>query len=204
MPLTREREGGRFWLPGEEGPDRAIEGSVNIVTAGFFKTLGLPFLAGRNFDASDRDGSPAVAIVNETLARRAWPGRARSANGSWSAAAATPWSSSASSATAKYRTIGEGPSPFFYVSAAQRYERVMWILMRPTGPSAVPSVRAVVRQMDPNLPVVQAEPSGLTAFTLFPQRLVMWLTVIVRGIRRVPRDARASTGGGVPGEPPHA
>ena len=75
VPLTREREGGRFWLPGEEGPERAIDGSVNIVTAGFFRTLGLAFVAGRNFEATDRAGAPSVAIVNETLARQAWPGQ---------------------------------------------------------------------------------------------------------------------------------
>ena len=81
---------------------------------------------------------------------------------------------------AKYRTIGEAPSPFFYVSAAQRYERVTWILMRPSGPSAMPEVRTVIRELDRNLPVVQAATlTELTAFTLFPQRLVMWLTVIV-------------------------
>jgi len=84
---------------------------------------------------------------------------------------------------AKYRTIGEPPNPFFYVPAAQRYETVAWILLRPTGPSAVPQVRAVIREMDPNLPIVQAASlAEMTAFTLFPQRLAAWLAAIVSTI----------------------
>ena len=44
------------------------------MTPGFFRTLGLELLAGRNFEETDRAGAPAVAIVNETLARQAWRG----------------------------------------------------------------------------------------------------------------------------------
>lgn len=81
---------------------------------------------------------------------------------------------------AKYHTIGESPTPFFYVPTAQRYMPVMWILMRPTGPSLVPQVRALVREMDPSLPVVQAATlENLAAFTPFPQRLAAWLAAIV-------------------------
>jgi len=42
----------------------------------YFATLGLPLRAGRDFTEADRAGAPLVAVVNETLARRLWPGRA--------------------------------------------------------------------------------------------------------------------------------
>jgi putative ABC transport system permease protein len=62
--------------------------------------------------------------------------------------------------------------------------QVMWILIRPAADrSPVPQVRAVIRQMDPNLPVMRAGTlENMTAFTLFPQRLVAWLAAIVGGI----------------------
>jgi predicted permease len=41
----------------------------------YFTTLGVPLRAGRDFSAADRDGAAPVAIVNQTLARRLWPGR---------------------------------------------------------------------------------------------------------------------------------
>ena len=47
---------------------------INLVSRGMFATLGIPLVAGRDFQPSD-DRSPAwVGIVNETLARQFWPG----------------------------------------------------------------------------------------------------------------------------------
>jgi putative ABC transport system permease protein len=40
---------------------------------GYFKTLDIPRLAGRDFNSMDRTGSALVAIVNDTLAERLWP-----------------------------------------------------------------------------------------------------------------------------------
>lgn len=45
------------------------------VGPGYFATLGVPLRAGRDFTAADRDGAAPVAVVNETAARRLWPGR---------------------------------------------------------------------------------------------------------------------------------
>ena len=180
VPLTREREGGRFWLPGEFGPEKMIDGSQNIVTPGFFDALGLPLLTGRPFARTDRAGAPAVAIVNETLARQMWPGQ--DAVGKTILVGRSRWSLEVIGVVkdAKYRTIGETPSPFFYVPAAIRYEPVQWIVLRARNGSAIPSVRAIIRALDPNLPVTQAGAfEDLTAFTLFPQRLVTWLASIV-------------------------
>ena len=183
VPLTMEREGGRFWLPGEVGTEHAIDGSQNIVTPGFFRTIGLELLAGRNFDETDRAGAPAVAIVNETLARRAWRGESAVGKRILVGASRRPVDVVGVVRDAKYRTIGESPNPFFYVPAAQRYEPIAWILVRPTGPSLIPQVRALIREMDPNLPVVQAGTlAEMTAFTLFPQRLAAWLAAIVSAI----------------------
>ena len=183
VPLTGEREGGRAWLPDDYGDERAIDASQNFVTPGYFRTLRLPLIAGRNFTASDRIGAPAVAIVNETLARRAWPGETAVGKRLVLGVSRRPIEIVGVVRDAKYRTIGEPPTPFFYVPAAQRYETVMWILIRPTGPSAVPQVRAVIHEMDPNLPIVQAAGlAEMTAFTLFPQRVVAWLAAIVSTI----------------------
>ena len=41
----------------------------------YFATLGLPIREGRDFTSADRDGTEMVAVVNETAARRLWPGQ---------------------------------------------------------------------------------------------------------------------------------
>ena len=46
-----------------------------VVAPGFFDVLGIPLIEGRDFDRRDRDGAPLTVIIDETLARRFWPGR---------------------------------------------------------------------------------------------------------------------------------
>jgi predicted permease len=180
LPLTRDREGGRFWLPGEFGPEKAVDGSQNIVTKGFFDALGLPLVAGRHFTPADRAGVTTVAIVNETLARQMWPGQDAVGKRILAGRSRYPIDVIGVVKDAKYRTLGESPNPFFYVPAAQRYERIQWILLRSKGGSLIPDVRTIVRELDPNLPVMRAGTlAELSAFTLFPQRLVTWLATIV-------------------------
>src|SRR6267154_1168628 len=52
----------------EDHPEKRTQASINYVAPDYFETYGTPFLAGRDFSARDRDGSP-VAIINETIAR---------------------------------------------------------------------------------------------------------------------------------------
>jgi predicted permease len=52
----------------EAGPDTNTNARFNEVGPGYFRTIGVPILAGRDFQESDRDGTPGVAIVNEAFA----------------------------------------------------------------------------------------------------------------------------------------
>jgi predicted permease len=49
--------------------------AFNMVSADYFKTLQVPLRKGRDFDSSDDEKSPWVAIVNEAFAQRYWPGK---------------------------------------------------------------------------------------------------------------------------------
>jgi putative ABC transport system permease protein len=48
---------------------------VRMVSPQYFSTLGIRMLSGRDFAVTDRAGAPNVAIINETLAKRFWPGQ---------------------------------------------------------------------------------------------------------------------------------
>jgi len=54
----------------ESGPDVDDRAQYNVIGAGYFNTLDVPILAGREFRASDVVGSPKVAIVNEVFANK--------------------------------------------------------------------------------------------------------------------------------------
>ncbi|HKZ81182.1 MAG TPA: ABC transporter permease [Pyrinomonadaceae bacterium] len=56
-------------------PGQEIEANIRIVDETYFQTLGVPFLAGRNFDERDKEGSPGVVIIGKTLADKLFAGR---------------------------------------------------------------------------------------------------------------------------------
>jgi len=56
-----------------EGPQRDTV-SLRLVTPGFFSTLRIPLLAGRDVDERDTQSAPYVAVVSESFARQHWPG----------------------------------------------------------------------------------------------------------------------------------
>jgi predicted permease len=70
------------FLPGEEPPpevlrtrdDLGLRVDANRIAPDYFRTLGIPILEGREFTDQDRLGTPPVAILNERLANRLWPG----------------------------------------------------------------------------------------------------------------------------------
>jgi putative ABC transport system permease protein len=81
--LTPWREGDSFG-PGfqftAEGvsratPDEDPRGQMRIVTPGFFGALGVPMIAGRDFNDLDRKDSAAVVIVSQSVVQRMFPGR---------------------------------------------------------------------------------------------------------------------------------
>jgi predicted permease len=180
VPLTLEREGGRVWLPSERGDDRAITVSRNFVSPDYFRLLRIPLLRGRVFEEGDRAGAPDVAVVNETMAKRAWPGQDPVGQLLLQGVSRRPLLVVGLVRDTKYRTIGEDPSPFVYISAAQTNEAIMRLLIRANGPSLLPQVRALVAEMNPNLPLVYASTlTDLTAIVLLPHRLASWLAAVV-------------------------
>jgi putative ABC transport system permease protein len=57
---------------------------MNVVGEGYFGTMGIPIVLGRPFTEQDRAGAPDVAIVNQVLADRLWPGRSAVGMRLWS------------------------------------------------------------------------------------------------------------------------
>ncbi len=57
----------------ESAADQDIQADINIVSPGYFRTMGIPLLAGRDIADHDVNGAAGVAVVNATLAERFWP-----------------------------------------------------------------------------------------------------------------------------------
>jgi putative ABC transport system permease protein len=144
-----------------EDPARALSVHVNVVSEGYFATMRLPLRAGRDFDTHDAAGAPRVVVVNETLARRVWPGasalgrRVRLAN--WPDEWATVVGVAAG---AKHTTLTEPVEPQVYVPYRQQPLIFTGVVARTAGdPEArAEAVRRAIWRVDPDQPVWRVRP----------------------------------------------
>lgn len=172
VPLQLRGTAVHIWLSGQTSDDPTVTTDWNVVTPEFFDVLRIPVLRGRAFTASDGQGAPNVVLVNETLARRVWPNEDPIGRVLLYGEDRRTASVVGVVRDAKYRSLGENPRPFLYAPFAQQFQSEIWLLIRRDGPTVLPAVRAIARQLDPNLPVLQETTlADATAFSLFPHRL---------------------------------
>ena len=133
------------------------QSNYNLVGPGFFRALGIPLIAGREFTAADIDGAPKVAIVNEAFARKF--GLGDDVVGKWMAlGGATDLDIQivGLARDTKYSGVREGEPPIFYLPYRQdRGVGMMTFYVRTAGDPS-PVLRAIpelMRRLDPDLPV---------------------------------------------------
>jgi predicted permease len=147
----------------------------SVISPTYFRTLRIPIVSGRGFEASDRAGAPDVAIINETLARLAWPGEdpvGRTLVQGLGPGQQRTLQVVGVARDMKYRSLGEDPRPFIYVPMAQQFQARQYVMVRTAGDSAIPRLRSLLRQMDPNLPIVQVSTlADAAALGLLPSQL---------------------------------
>lgn len=151
------------------------------VTPGYFHTLTLPLARGREFGAADRAGAPEVAIINETLARRIWPGEdpigKRFRFGSFSPDA--PLTEVVGVARdAKYRGLSDREVSMVYRPLAQDPSRGFSLLLRSAPGAANPAValKSLLRELDPSIPIAVNSPyAEIIGVSLIPNRVALAL-----------------------------
>jgi predicted permease len=158
VPLTDAGSLTPLYVEGEPTPDRFDDDSLlsnNTVGLDYFRTMGIPFVKGRDFNESDTASSPEVIIVNETLARRlAHDGNAvgkrirMDSKGDYLEVVGVV-------RDIKYRQLSEKPPFFGYLPLSQRYRSSMTLHVRtPSDPvAAINQLRAEIKTLDSNLPL---------------------------------------------------
>lgn len=135
--------------------------SMLFVSPGYFRSLGIPVLKGRDFTARDKADAPIVTIVSETLARRAFGttdvvGKRLKVGGT--NRPTNPWCEIVGVvADVKYEGLDAPPAPSFYQSALQySYRETNLVLSSSLDAAAlVPSVRSIVHGLDPEIPIAK-------------------------------------------------
>ena len=76
LPLASDGGSNAVFVEGRDlpGPNEEKYAIYRLVTPGYFKTIGIPILEGRDFTSEDRTGGLRVGAINQTLASRLWPG----------------------------------------------------------------------------------------------------------------------------------
>jgi predicted permease len=173
---------GTIKVAGREPPGGQDEGwreDWNVVTPGYFATMGIPLVRGRDFAESDRAGAGDVAILNEAFAAALFPGQ--DAVGRTLTTDDRVVTVIGVARNAKYRTLGEAQRNFIYVPFAQRYMGRTSLLVKTTTAGAVMSVaspiRRLVQEVDARLPVLRQQTmEEQTATSLFPQRVALYVS----------------------------
>jgi predicted permease len=139
-------------------PDRPLKLDHNIITPGWFRTMNIPLVVGRDFSEQDKADAPAVAIINEAMARRFWP--ERNPLGLRFEVGEKPRRTVEIIGVARnsnHRALDEEASPLIYLPLLQHYEAQMILHLRnavePLG--LVAAVRREAQQLDPNLPLFE-------------------------------------------------
>jgi predicted permease len=140
-------------------PDREnFTSTMDTIDEGYFATMSIPILQGRGFLASDTADKPRVAVVNTEFAKHYWPGaNAVGKHFRLDRSSGTPVEIVGVAQTIKNENVSDHPIDFVYMPLAQHPVARMTLMLRSSGDplELVPSVKDVVRALDPNLPMMQ-------------------------------------------------
>ncbi|UCC84643.1 MAG: ABC transporter permease [Gemmatimonadota bacterium] len=128
------------------------------VDADFFTVAGIPILEGRNFREEDRaDGTP-VAIINEAMAQRFWPGASPLGRTVHLEAGFPDPVVIGVARTAKIRSLEESPRPFIYLPYAQEFNSWVTVLATTRGDPAatVQELHRLLRTTYPDVIVTKS------------------------------------------------
>jgi predicted permease len=128
----------------------------NDVTPGYFDTLRIPILSGRAFTEADNEKAPAVAVINQTMARQFWSsenplGKRFSLKG-----LAGPFIEVVGIVQdGKYKNVVEDPTPFFYLPLSQVYVDFRTVHIRTSLPPErlQRDIESSLRALAPDIPV---------------------------------------------------
>jgi putative ABC transport system permease protein len=142
-----------------EGADTTTTGrilvQVNTVGTGYFQTIGIPLLRGRDFTRADTAQSPKVVIVNATMATQFWKGEEPLGKRFKFFGDQDYTTVVGVAKDSKYNGVGEDPQNFIYQPLAQNYTPQATLHVRSAGDAAAlaNAVRGAAHALDPSLSV---------------------------------------------------
>jgi predicted permease len=163
------------------GPGEDTNAQWNLVGPRFFATLGMKLLAGRDFGPHDTAHAPLVAVVNETMARRFFPGTDPMGKRFAFGQDVTQLIEVVGVVSdAKYFSLREDPTPMVFLpyqqDAAHIFRMCVVVRVGEATPGLLTEIRETLGTIDPGVPVGRVNSaSDQLDRTLADERLVAWL-----------------------------
>jgi len=135
-----------------------VGAGFSVISDGYFRAMGIPLLAGREFESRDRMGSVPVAVINRAAARLLYPGEdpiGKRLVVDWDGAPQAEVVGVASDS--RFEGMEASPEPFVFLPNSQRPSLFCGLVIRTNGdPSAITTAaREAIRRVDPQQGVME-------------------------------------------------
>jgi len=194
-PLADEGPSGGIEVEGKPALSPAYpstgHGIYQLASVGFFQSLGIKIVRGRDFAESDTPTSPPVVIVNQQLAAREWPGEdpigKRFRESGMDRVAVEPWATVigvARDVPASSRTSPPGETYYYTYRQLPNRARFLTATVRSILPTAQleRAIRAAIDRVDPNVPAEFGTMPAVVASSVATRRFMVLLLGLFAGV----------------------
>jgi predicted permease len=163
LPLSGDRTDRLLTVEGERD-DASVDKPIvehRVVTPGFFETLRIPLLQGRRIEDADRDGAPAVVVVNESFVRAYFPGGGALGKRIRLVSPKTDWATIVGVVgDVRHFGLDRPAPPIMYFPADQQPTEGMSYVVRSAAPLAEVSRRfmSALQSVDAGVPIFAVRP----------------------------------------------
>ena len=162
-PLSESNASGSFEIEGRPRQSGVEQPQANLasISPDYFRSIGIPLLAGRDFTKQDREPAPATLIVNAAFARRYFPGQTAVGKRIRFGQTEEEWLTIVGvAADSRNRGLDIEPAPLMYISYQYFALPMMTIVVQSTAGTGVvaSTVRAELKRLDPELPIDSVRP----------------------------------------------
>jgi len=181
VPLTMNINTNSIFVEGapQERGANIPQAMTSNASPGFVPALGAELLEGRDFTEQDGDTRPRAAVVNETFARRFWPGQSAVGKRFSTESGAGPWLEVVGVIRdGKYFSLSEDPTPLVFRNLRPENGSYLTLVVRTASEpqSVIGALRDEFQQLDANLPVYNVKTmTEHMALPLFPARVAAML-----------------------------
>lgn len=190
VPSGEIGSNGAYSVDGQElkgDPSNAAQANFTLSSSGYFSTMGIPLLHGRDFDSSDNYDHPFVAIISDSLARQRFPGKDSIGHSIVCGLDSPKWMTVVGVvADVRQDSPGDSPRPTIYMPLQQHpyFANQLQMVMRSavSPDSLIDPVRRKMRALNPEVATKFTTMEAMVSDSIATPRLRVMLVGLFAGV----------------------